>query len=271
MRMNDSESPPPAWEVVDEALARIRACRGMPEFIDNACEQVLVGCEAESVALGRIVDGAWVSWLRTGQLEPLHSCGALPSHPIPVDDASSWEQRVVRSRQTISRAIAQAEGGRRVLVAAVMAGDEALGLLHVVGGAHLVPQIVQSCADTLGSVLALILVRQRAEEQSYVLTSLRSGLGELPERPIELLAASGTSPARASSALPPDPLGQWHDLTARQQEVLGLMLLGLSNPEIAERLVLSVPTVKSHVRAVLRASGAVNRSDAIARFARTRD
>jgi len=32
--------------------------------------------------------------------------------------------------------------------------------------------------------------------------------------------------------------------------------------------VVALPTVKSHVHAILRASGAVNRSDAVARFAR---
>jgi ATP/maltotriose-dependent transcriptional regulator MalT len=46
------------------------------------------------------------------------------------------------------------------------------------------------------------------------------------------------------------------------------MTSGLSNAEMAEHLVVALPTVKSHVRAVLRASGAVNRSDAVARFAR---
>ncbi|MCU1482562.1 MAG: LuxR family transcriptional regulator [Subtercola sp.] len=268
--MNDSAAVPAGWDLVDEALARIRACRGMPEFIQRSCALVLAGCAAESVALGRIVDGVWVSWLRAGRLELLQVSGALPALPMPLNDASGGEQQVVCFRQTISRELAPPDG-RRVLLAAVTAGDDALGLLHVVGGAHLDPQIVQSCADTLGAVLALILVRQRAEEQNFVLASLRSGLGELPERPIELLASSGASSAAASTLLRPDPLGQWDDLTARQQEVLELMMLGLSNLEIAERLVLAVATVKSHVRAVLRASGAVNRSDAVSRFARTRD
>jgi DNA-binding CsgD family transcriptional regulator len=269
--MNGSETVPAGWDVADEAFARIRAFRSMPEFIDRACDVALIGCGAEAVALGRIVDGVWTPWLRAGRLELLLSCGALPSLPMPLNDARSWERQVVQSRQVISRELSPGEDGRLVFLAAMLAGDDALGMLHVVCGKGLDQGIVQACADTLGAMLALILVRQRASEQSFVLASLRRGLGELPERPIELLGASGASPAGGSYPLKSDPLGQWDDLTARQREVLELMLLGLSNPEIADRLVLSVPTVKSHVRAVLRASGAVNRSDAVARFSRTHD
>jgi DNA-binding CsgD family transcriptional regulator len=269
--MNDSETLPARWDLLDEALARLRTCHRMPEFVDLACKLTLSGCGAEAVALGRIVDGVWGSWLHTEGQELLQSCGALPSSPVRVNDASAAEQQAVGSRSAVSRDFESADRSRRVVLAAVLAGDEVLGLLHVAGGPELVPDIVQTCADTLGAVLALILVRQRADEQSSVLSSLRRALGELPERPIELLAASGASPAAAPSSPRSDPLGQWDDLTARQREVLELMLLGMSNPEIAERLVLSVPTVKSHVRAVLRASGAVNRSDAVARFSRTHD
>jgi DNA-binding NarL/FixJ family response regulator len=260
------------WDTLDGALADIRACRSMPEFTDRACELALLGCEADAVALGRIADEVWAPWLQAGREGLLQSGGALPPGPVAVDDAPALERQVIRSRRTGSRELAPAPDVRRVVLAAVVAGNHVLGLLHVVGGANLMPEIVQTCAGTLGSVMGLLAVRQRAEEQSYVLAKLRNGLSEPPERPIELLAAApGPRTATASSHPQLDPLGPGDRLTARQREVLDLMLGGLSNAEIAERLVLAVPTVKSHVRAVLRASGAVNRSDAVARFADTRD
>lgn len=55
-------------------------------------------------------------------------------------------------------------------------------------------------------------------------------------------------------------------LTPREREVLELILAGASNGVIAERLVITTGTVKSHVKRVLRKIGAANRSEAISRY-----
>ena len=54
----------------------------------------------------------------------------------------------------------------------------------------------------------------------------------------------------------------WADLTPREAEVLGLLSTGATDKQIADRLSLSVHTVKSHVRSILIKLHAVNRRDA---------
>ncbi len=54
------------------------------------------------------------------------------------------------------------------------------------------------------------------------------------------------------------------DLTDREKEVLELMIEGLNNPEIAERLVVSKSTVKFHVSSILTKLGVSSRTEAVA-------
>jgi len=64
------------------------------------------------------------------------------------------------------------------------------------------------------------------------------------------------------AATQPRPVG-W-DLTAREREVLALMVEGLNNNEIADRLVISHSTAKFHVSNVLSKLEVTSRTEAVA-------
>jgi DNA-binding NarL/FixJ family response regulator len=55
-------------------------------------------------------------------------------------------------------------------------------------------------------------------------------------------------------------------MTRREREVLELMTSGATNTRIAEQLVISEGTVKSHVKHILRKLRASNRAEAVARY-----
>lgn len=81
-------------------------------------------------------------------------------------------------------------------------------------------------------------------------------------------ASAGEPLAEGGNAATARPRDELELLTRRELEVLQLMADGRTNPEIARELVLSLSTVKSHVRGVLRKLGVSSRYQAIARYLR---
>jgi NarL family two-component system response regulator LiaR len=74
------------------------------------------------------------------------------------------------------------------------------------------------------------------------------------------LAPEATQALIQAASHPPVP---GDDLTAREREVLALMVEGMHNQAIAERLVVSRSTIKSHVSNILSKLGVSSRGEAI--------
>jgi LuxR family maltose regulon positive regulatory protein len=89
------------------------------------------------------------------------------------------------------------------------------------------------------------------------LNRLHDAFSRIPARPrdVDSAAAAETS-ENAGRHPPPEPL------TSREREVLELLAAGYSNQQIADRLFVSLATVKKHVGSVLEKLGAANRTQA---------
>ncbi|MFI0985057.1 response regulator [Streptomyces exfoliatus] len=106
-------------------------------------------------------------------------------------------------------------------------------------------------AGASGFVLKRLPVRQIAEAVRIV------AAGEAILFPATLRRMVAARPRDSADALPRAAL------TGREEEVLRLMATGLSNPEIAQTLTVSLETVKTHVGNVLTKLGAQNRTHAV--------
>ena len=80
-----------------------------------------------------------------------------------------------------------------------------------------------------------------------------------------ILSLEATRALIQAKSSPPKP---GHDLSPREREVLALVVEGLSNDEIADRLMISANTVRKHVSACIAKLGAANRAQAAAEAVR---
>jgi NarL family two-component system response regulator LiaR len=114
----------------------------------------------------------------------------------------------------------------------------------------------QMLQDVLeAGALSYLLKNVGADELARAIRAAHHGQATLAPEAAKALIARVTQPKEASVG---------RDLSAREREVLALMVQGLNNPEIAQRLVVGRSTVKFHVSSILGKLGVQSRTEAVA-------
>jgi DNA-binding CsgD family transcriptional regulator/tetratricopeptide (TPR) repeat protein len=114
---------------------------------------------------------------------------------------------------------------------------------------------------------ALALAESGQVEPCLEALTILDGLGAAPAVALVRRRLRGLGVARLPRRPQPGTLTNPAGLTDRQLEILRLVAAGLSNAEIAQRLVVSTRTVDHHVSAILAKLGVATRREAAARAA----
>lgn len=214
---------------------------------------------------------AWELARRTGELQRLWPAAAALAELAwlqGTDDAELASNLLETLRLATSLEVAWAVGELALWAWKHGLVDDAPGSaaepfrLHIMGN----PSAAATMWAEIGCPYEQAMALSDTEEEASLRRALRVliDLGALPladrvRTKLRRLGATQipTGPRRATAS---HPAG----LTPRQAEVLDLLAEGLSNGEIAARLVVSPKTVEHHVSAILGKLGVANRTQAVA-------
>jgi DNA-binding CsgD family transcriptional regulator len=281
---------------IEAGLAPLRFIHDPDELLAKACETVVHSCGFDRALLSRVEDSTWRPWkayaLNEGEGERGFREWMATNPQIGLDHLLLESEMVRRhapalvddpeSDPRVYRPLIEASGNTPYVAAPIMPTGRVIGFLHADHESRLVTEldrdILGAFADGFGQIFerAVLLrrLRYQREQVREAMTTVERVLEDLANAEIELAARANSDRATgAPPRIPPGPSpapGSRIDslLTPRELEVLALMATGATNSRIAEQLVITDGTVKSHVKRILRKLRSANRAEAIARYLR---
>lgn len=267
----------------ERGLARLREVTTTSGLIDGVCDEVIRSLGFKRTMLARVEAGMWRPWkgnaslLGEGWVQDWIE-GAIPLDDLTLETRLLHERRPALVLDTNVPGIAQmvhAAGVRSYVAAPIMPGGQVVGFFHADHGPDGRPcdeadrDVLWNFAEGFGHLYErttlLEQLHARSEQVRKTFAGLNHALDELTEAELTLVGEGGQREGERPLVRQglSTRLGQF---TARELEVLELIVAGASNNEIAERLAITVGTVKSHVKNILAKLGVLNRSQAIALY-----
>ena len=268
-------------------LSRLRGVLSSNALIETACEELVQRCGFHRAVISKLESRTWKPLVLHNRVENTATQSWFSdwvNRTVPLSQTAPEAEMVSRRRPLLvydtentpvyRPLIVQAGQSRSYVVAPLVHGDDVIGFLHT-DHHPLSRRVDQIDRDVLWAFTdgfthiyerALLLEQLRVRRDS-VRELFFGALGRIDD----LLDAGLETSRLADDVTPrsglPSTAGSCRGtayLTEREAEVFELMVTGASNQEIADRLVITEGTVKSHVKHILRKYGAVNRAQAIA-------
>jgi DNA-binding CsgD family transcriptional regulator len=278
------------YEEMQSSLGRLRRMSSSADLIDHVCRELVRSCGFSRAVLTRVEDGQWLPWM-----------AYMPNDPDLERELVEWMNTQRFPADSLGRALgrlrpvlvrdALADAGpfqpmitfsktESYVVAPVSPAGRVVGLLY--GDRYPGTPVDEIDRDVLwmftegfSRIYERIVLLERMRAQRGMVREAfefaENVVATLTSADIELMttaeaAEGGLGRDEQTLETPQAPAAVDELLTAREKEVLAMMVKGASNAAIAERLVIKEGTVKSHVKHILRKLGAVNRAEAISMY-----
>jgi DNA-binding CsgD family transcriptional regulator len=279
---------------IQESVCELRDCKTPEELIDAAPGELCRSCGFSRALISRVQGSRWMpEVIETGPgMDPEAATFAehISELEIPLEHMLP-ETELVRRRMAVlvTEPVADplalsgvaVRGSTLPYVAApIMPTGRVIGFLHAdrIGQEYPVTpedrDNLWTFAKQFGVLYERAVLTERIgaqREQLRQAFASAEAVDEVRHREIELARSGSGAPAlpRTAASLFRSAESRLDGLmTRREREVIDLMISGATNIRIAEQLVISEGTVKSHVKHILRKLRAGNRAEAVARYLR---
>jgi LuxR family transcriptional regulator, regulator of acetate metabolism len=281
---------------VHDALARLRGIDTTAKLIERCPQEVCEGCGFERAVISRVVNSEWFisnahyshdpQWARD-----FVEFSQAQAHPRL--DHMILETEMIRRRAPALVPDATADPRsykplvdhaqvRSYVAAPIMPAGRVIGFLHADyrftrRAVDTVDRdVLWAFAEGFGHAFERAVLRERLQAQRTeihrMMRATEEIIDDLCNAEIQLSAVTeseSAAVARTGASIFIAPQSRLDSLlTKREVEVLSLMADGSTNAAIANELVISEGTVKSHVKHILRKLRASNRAEAVSRYLR---